>query len=92
MSTGSRSEDGVEHTKRAVTGRPKLGEFDIDIDLAWTLLLLIETGPNPVITTEQEPDAKEWHHTLWMRAVAGGLVALTKAQEQPARFLERSVD
>ncbi|MFB8003278.1 hypothetical protein [Nocardia sp. NPDC056000] len=60
--------------------------------LAWTLLHLIETGPNPVITTEPEPDANEWHHTLWVRAVAGGLVAVTEASEHPAHFLGRSTD
>lgn len=57
--------------------------------LAWTLLHLIETGPNPVFTSKPEPDANAWHHTLWMRAVAGGLVIATEAPEQPPRFLGR---
>ncbi len=47
--------------------------------LAWTLLHHIETGPNPVITTRPGPDANEWHHTLWMRAANGGLIAGTEA-------------
>lgn len=42
--------------------------------LAWTLLHLIETGPNPVLTSRPTPDANEWQHRLWLRAVNGGLV------------------
>ncbi|MGW3657044.1 hypothetical protein ACWD6R_15730 [Streptomyces sp. NPDC005151] len=42
--------------------------------VAWSLLHLIETGPNPVLTAEPDPGANEWHHTLWTRAVNGGLV------------------
>lgn len=42
--------------------------------VAWSLLHLIETGPNPVLTTKPDPEANEWHHTLWTRAVNGGLV------------------
>ncbi|MGP3974308.1 hypothetical protein ACTWQF_09805 [Streptomyces sp. 8N114] len=41
--------------------------------IAWTLHL-IETGPNPVLTRKPAPDANEWHHILWKRAVCGGLV------------------
>lgn len=42
--------------------------------LAWSLLHLIETGPNPALTTEPASDANEWHHRLWMRAVNAGLI------------------
>ncbi|WP_406516020.1 hypothetical protein OH809_34660 [Streptomyces sp. NBC_00873] len=42
--------------------------------VAWSLLHLIETGPNPVLTAEPAPGANEWHHRLWARAVNGGLV------------------
>ncbi|WP_198676998.1 hypothetical protein [Streptomyces atratus] len=42
--------------------------------VAWSLLHLIETGPNPVLTTQPALEANEWHHTLWTRAVNGGLV------------------
>jgi hypothetical protein len=42
--------------------------------VAWTLLHLIETGPNPVLTTKPAPDANEWHDRLWRRAVNAGLV------------------
>lgn len=42
--------------------------------VAWTLLHLIETGPNPVLTTKPAPDANEWHHCLWTRAANAGLV------------------
>ncbi|MET8136249.1 hypothetical protein [Streptomyces sp. NPDC005251] len=41
--------------------------------VAWTLLHIIETGPNPVLTTEPGPDANEWHQRLYDRAVFGGL-------------------
>lgn len=47
--------------------------------LAWTLLHLIETGPNPVVTTRPGPDTNEWHHTRWIRAVNSGLIAGTEA-------------
>ncbi|MFG2970298.1 hypothetical protein ACGFZS_44220 [Streptomyces sp. NPDC048288] len=30
--------------------------------VAWTVLHLIETGPNPVLTTWADPDANEGHH------------------------------
>ncbi|WP_232668236.1 hypothetical protein [Pseudonocardia sp. TRM90224] len=43
--------------------------------VAWTLLHTIETGPNPVLTTEPAPAANEWHHRLWLRAVVGGLLS-----------------
>ncbi|WP_234467953.1 MULTISPECIES: hypothetical protein [unclassified Streptomyces] len=39
--------------------------------VAWTLLHLIETGPNPVLTTRPARDADEWHRRLYDRA--GGL-------------------
>ena len=42
--------------------------------VAWTLLHLIETGPNPVLTVKPEPDANEWHDRLWTRALNAGLV------------------
>ena len=35
---------------------------------AWTLLHLIETGPNPVLAVEPAPDANEWHQRLYRRA------------------------
>ncbi|MFD7560573.1 hypothetical protein ACFV9E_39525 [Streptomyces sp. NPDC059835] len=40
--------------------------------VAWTLLHLVETGPNPVLTTKPAPDANEWHHRLYDRAVSEG--------------------
>ncbi|MCX4581903.1 hypothetical protein [Streptomyces sp. NBC_01481] len=42
--------------------------------VAWTLMHLIETGPNPVLTTQPVENANEWHHRLFDRAVFGGLV------------------
>ncbi|GAA4981198.1 hypothetical protein GCM10023205_57990 [Yinghuangia aomiensis] len=42
--------------------------------VAWPLLHLIETGPNPVLTTKPAPDDNEWRHRLWKRAVNAGLV------------------
>ena len=39
--------------------------------VAWTLLHLIETGPNPVLTAQPAPDANEWHHQLYDRSIAG---------------------
>ncbi|MER6997099.1 hypothetical protein [Streptomyces sp. NPDC000410] len=42
--------------------------------VAWTLLHLIETGPNPVLTTRPPQDGNEWHLGLWQRAVNAGLV------------------
>lgn len=45
--------------------------------VAWTLLHLIETGPNPVVTTAPEPDDNEWHQRLYDRAVFGGLISRT---------------
>jgi hypothetical protein len=42
--------------------------------VAWSLLHLIETGPNPVLTVQPGPDANEWHRRLFDRAVNGGLV------------------
>ncbi len=43
--------------------------------VAWTLLHLIETGPNPVLTSKPAPGANEWHQRLYDRAVFGGLIA-----------------
>ncbi|MFF9337633.1 hypothetical protein [Streptomyces albogriseolus] len=45
--------------------------------VAWTLLHLIETGPNPVLTTGPGPDANEWHQRLHTRAVNAGLLHRT---------------
>ncbi|MEU8935157.1 hypothetical protein AB0D30_35375 [Streptomyces sp. NPDC048409] len=42
--------------------------------VAWTLLHLVETGPNPAFTTKPEPDANEWHQRLYDRAVFAGLI------------------
>ncbi|MFJ6405933.1 hypothetical protein ACIQK9_10465 [Streptomyces hydrogenans] len=42
--------------------------------VAWTLLHLIETGPNPALPTDPGPDATEWHQRLYGRAVNGGLI------------------
>jgi hypothetical protein len=42
--------------------------------VAWSLLHLIETGPNPVLAAEPARGANEWHHRLWTRAVNGGLI------------------
>ncbi|MEU7697497.1 hypothetical protein [Streptomyces sp. NPDC039028] len=42
--------------------------------VAWTLLHLIETGPNPVLATDPGPDADEWRQRLYRRAANGGLV------------------
>ncbi|MEU8953722.1 hypothetical protein AB0C93_05405 [Streptomyces sp. NPDC048518] len=44
---------------------------------AWTLLHLIETGPNPVLTTRPGPDANEWRRLLYDRAVRAGLILRT---------------
>ncbi|MFE4666992.1 hypothetical protein ACFRI7_22285 [Streptomyces sp. NPDC056716] len=41
--------------------------------VAWTLLHLIETGPNPVLSADPGPGANEWHQRLYDRAVRGGL-------------------
>ncbi|MFB7719424.1 hypothetical protein [Nocardia sp. NPDC056100] len=49
--------------------------------LAWTLLHLIETGPHPVIAAKPALGANPWHHTLWMRAVNGGLIAGTDGRD-----------
>ncbi|MFE2541709.1 hypothetical protein [Actinacidiphila glaucinigra] len=42
--------------------------------VAWTLLHLIETGPNPLLTTAPGADVNEWHQRLYDRAVFGGLL------------------
>ncbi|MEU4267761.1 hypothetical protein [Streptomyces sp. NPDC026092] len=42
--------------------------------IGWSLLHLIETGPNPVLATDPGPDANEWHQRLYLRAVNGGLI------------------
>ncbi|MGW6940859.1 hypothetical protein ACWGF3_17930 [Streptomyces xanthophaeus] len=33
--------------------------------VAWTLLHLVEFGPNPVLNAKATPDANEWHHRLY---------------------------
>ncbi|HET6355112.1 hypothetical protein [Streptomyces sp.] len=43
--------------------------------VAWTLMHLIETGPNPVLTTQPAADANEWHRRLYDRAVFGGHIS-----------------
>ncbi|MFJ4792823.1 hypothetical protein [Kitasatospora purpeofusca] len=40
--------------------------------VAWTLLHLVETGPNLVLAAEPAPDSGEWHHRLWGRIVNSG--------------------
>ena len=45
--------------------------------VAWTLLHLIETGPNPVRTAQPAPHANEWHQRPYDRAVFGGLIPKT---------------
>ncbi|MFE4575980.1 hypothetical protein [Streptomyces chartreusis] len=45
--------------------------------VAWALLHLIETGPNPVLRTKPAPDANEWHHQLYDRGVFEELNATT---------------
>ncbi|WP_206745434.1 hypothetical protein [Streptomyces sp. CB02009] len=42
--------------------------------VARTLLHIIETGPNPVLTIDPGPDAHEWRKRLDDRAVAEGLI------------------
>ncbi|MFB7835296.1 hypothetical protein ACFVFF_04255 [Streptomyces sp. NPDC057680] len=42
--------------------------------VAWALMHLIETGPNPVLATDPGPEANEWHQRLFLRAVNGGLI------------------
>lgn len=42
--------------------------------VAWSLLHLIETDPNLVLTVKPAPDANEWQDRLWTRAVNAGLV------------------
>jgi hypothetical protein len=41
--------------------------------MAWSLLHLIETCPNPVLRVEPAPEANWWERRLWQRIVAGGL-------------------
>lgn len=45
--------------------------------VAWTLLHLIETGPNPVLKAQPASDANEWHVRLWRRADNAGLYPAT---------------
>ncbi len=42
--------------------------------VAGSLLHLIETGPNPVLTDDPGPGANEWVQRLYDRAVCGGLI------------------
>ncbi|MFI9120604.1 hypothetical protein ACIGW0_14580 [Streptomyces bikiniensis] len=37
--------------------------------VAWSLLHLIETAPDPVLATDPGPDADDWHRRLHHRAV-----------------------
>ncbi|WP_240363264.1 MULTISPECIES: hypothetical protein [unclassified Streptomyces] len=79
------SEDEIERRdgQLRVISRPVTGEeakalvscFGPDdcYGVAWTLLHLIETGPNPVLTAPPAAEANGWHHTLWRRIVHGGL-------------------
>jgi hypothetical protein len=62
--------DQLEAIAKPVTGeeaRALVACFGPDdcYGVAWTLLHLIETGPNPVLTTEPAPEASQSHHTLW---------------------------
>ncbi|MFJ9360804.1 hypothetical protein [Streptomyces mirabilis] len=41
--------------------------------VAWTLLHLIETDPNPALTSPPAAETNGWHRTLWKRIVHGGL-------------------
>ncbi|MFF6786886.1 hypothetical protein [Streptomyces sp. NPDC012510] len=54
--------------------------------VAWTLLHLIETGPNPVLTTRPAADAGEWPHRLYDRAVFGGLTEDASAAREADAF------
>ncbi|MGF1429053.1 hypothetical protein [Kitasatospora sp. LaBMicrA B282] len=47
--------------------------------VAWTLLHLIETSPNPVLTVRPPADEGgwQWQNRLWQRAVNAGLVCDT---------------
>ncbi|WP_244375665.1 hypothetical protein [Streptomyces ficellus] len=63
----------LEAIARPVTGeeaRALVACFGPDdcYGVAWTLLHLIETGPNPVLTDPPGPDANEWHQRLYGRA------------------------
>ncbi|MFB7652548.1 MULTISPECIES: hypothetical protein [unclassified Streptomyces] len=64
----------LEATSKPVTGEEAaalvacFGSEDC-YGVAWTLLHLIETGPNPVLKTKPAPDANERHHRLYDRAV-----------------------
>ncbi|KOT95948.1 hypothetical protein ADK70_10130 [Streptomyces rimosus subsp. pseudoverticillatus] len=42
--------------------------------VAGSLLHLIETAPNPVLTADPGPGANEWVQRLYDRAVCGGLI------------------
>ncbi|MFH8714115.1 hypothetical protein OHB11_18800 [Streptomyces zaomyceticus] len=42
--------------------------------MAWSLLHLIESGPNPVLAVDPGPDSNEWHQRLYLRAVNSGLI------------------
>ncbi|MEV6162766.1 hypothetical protein AB0L71_12725 [Streptomyces sp. NPDC052052] len=45
--------------------------------VAWTLLHLIETGPNPVLTAAPGPGANEWHQRRYDRAGFGEFIPRT---------------
>ncbi|MFD7668119.1 hypothetical protein [Streptomyces sp. NPDC059788] len=42
--------------------------------VAGSLLHLIETGPNPVLSEDPDPGANEWVQRLYARAVCGELI------------------
>jgi hypothetical protein len=62
--------DAVEKPVTGEEARALVACFGPDdcYGVAWTLLHLIETGPNPVPTVEPAPDANEWHRRLYDRA------------------------
>ncbi|MGW4555746.1 hypothetical protein ACWEOV_19125 [Streptomyces sp. NPDC004365] len=73
----------LDAISRPVTGeeaRALVGCFGPDdyYGVAWTLLHLIETGPNPVLKEQPAPDANEWHVRLWRRADNAGLYPATQ--------------
>ncbi|MET8272632.1 hypothetical protein ACWD62_22360 [Streptomyces sp. NPDC005146] len=67
----------LEAIPKPVTGEEELvscfGSDDC-YGVAGTLLHLIETGPNLVLTTDPAPEANEWRRWLYDRAVFAGLI------------------
>ncbi|MEV0978358.1 hypothetical protein [Streptomyces sp. NPDC049915] len=47
--------------------------------VAWLLLHLIETGPNPVLTEPPDAHAGPWRRRLWRRGANAGLVMAEEA-------------